>query len=194
MTDNARKRRVRDQPMTYDDYAALPGENRYELAGGVLELMSPAPSSRHQAVVVELLDVLRQTCKSEYLILTSPIDLILADTEVRQPDVVMIRRDRIGIVTKRGIEGTPDLVAEVLSPHSTKRDRESKLRVYGLYGIPEYWIVDHANETLEQYALSGGMYGIPRVYERDEPVSSARLTCVSFTMAHIMAEVADVPD
>lgn len=194
MKNDEKKPNVREQPLTYDDYAALPGDARYELAGGVLELMSPAPSSKHQAVVLELVSLVRQTCKSEYIIFIAPIDLILADTEVRQPDLVMVSRDRMAIITRRGIEGVPDLVAEVLSPRSIKRDRESKLRVYAQYGIPEYWIVDHAHETLEQYLLSGESYGIPHVYERDETVSSDRLRCVCFTMGQIMTAVVDIPD
>lgn len=125
MKDKDKEPRVLDQPLTYDDYAALQDDARYELAGGVLELLFPAPSSRHQAVLLELNDLVRQTCKSEYIILAVPIDVILADTEVRQPDLVMVRRDRMDIITKRGIEGPPDLVVELLSPHSARRDRQS---------------------------------------------------------------------
>lgn len=184
---------LREQPLTYDDYAALPGDNRYELAGGTLELLSPAPSSRHQMVVLELQDLLRQSCKTDYVLFVAPIDLILADTEVRQPDLVMIRRDRMDIITKRGIEGAPDLVVEVLSPHSTKRDREDKLRIYAEHGIPEYWIVDYAHEALEQYVMTGGSYGVPRVYQGEEPVSSSHVACVSFTVAQLILAVGDVP-
>lgn len=187
------KPEAREHPMTYEDYAALPGEERYELAGGVLELLSPAPTPKHQVIIFQIHRRLVDSRDSEYIIFSSPIDLLLSRTEVRQPDLVMVRRDRIGIITKRGIEGIPDLVAEVLSPHSTKRDRESKLRIYAEHGIPEYWIVDYANESLEQYILSGAAYGIPRVYERDETVRSDRLPCLSLTMAQIVDAAANIP-
>jgi len=82
----------------------------------------------------------------------------------------VIRRDRLSIITKRGIEGPPDLVVEVLSPFSAKRDRRQKLHVYAKYLIPEYWIVDINNELLEQYVLDNQRYELLEVYRENEPV------------------------
>src|SRR5690606_35982880 len=116
-----------------------------------------------------------------------------SNQEVRQPDLVMIHRNRLDIMTKRGIEGTPDLVAEILSAHSARRDRYIKLKTYAKYKIPEYWIVDPVYESLEQYILSDEEYVLNTVYEREDSVLSERLPCVSFTMAHIIDAVADIP-
>lgn len=193
MNKHNEKHIIREQPATYEDYAQLPDNQRYELADGVLELMSPAPSPRHQAISYHIQSLLTQSCHSEYIILASPIDLILSHTEVRQPDLVMIHRSRIGIITQRGIEGNPDLVAEILSPHSAKRDKYSKRKVYAKYGIPEYWIIDIANESLDQYILSGDDYVLHNVYDREEIISSQRLPCVSFTIAQIHEATADIP-
>lgn len=185
---------IREQPVTYDDYARLPDDGkRYELADGVLELMSPAPTPKHQAVSFQLQTTLTNSCRSEYIVFASPIDLILSPTEVRQPDIVMVHRNRLHIVTRRGIEGAPDLVAEIVSPYSVKRDRKHKLTVYAKYGIPEYWIVDPANEALEQYVLSGERLELLAIYEREETVQSDRLPCVSFTIGQIVDAAADLP-
>lgn len=185
---------IREQPATYDDYASLPDDGkRYELADGVLELMSPAPTPKHQAISNHLQTTLTNSCQAEYIIFASPIDLILSPTEVRQPDIVMVHRGKADIITRRGIEGVPDLVAEILSPHSAKRDKYNKLITYANYQIPEYWIVDPANEILEQYMLSDDKYELHAIYEREETVQSNRLLCVSFTMGQIVDAAADLP-
>lgn len=185
---------IKENLMTYDDYAQLPDDgNRYELADGVLELLTPAPSPKHQIISTQMLAVLMDSCQSEYLIFASPIDLILSKTEVRQPDLVVVHRDKIDIVTRRGIEGIPDLVAEILSPHSVKRDKQSKLKTFEKYQIPEYWIIDPAHASLEQYVLCDRNYELLNVYEKEETVQSEQLPCASFTMGQIVEAAADLP-
>lgn len=194
MKSNKDKPLIKEQPATYDDYANLPDDgSRYELANGVLELMSPAPTPKHQVIGSQLWLALTNSCKSDYLIFLSPIDLILSATEVRQPDIVMVRRSNISIITRRGIEGIPDMVAEIISPRSVKRDKQNKLVAYAKYRIPEYWIVDPANECLEQYLLSDNQYTLHNVYDREETVQSDRLVCVSFNMGQILDSAKDLP-
>lgn len=185
---------VKEGTVTYDDYTHLPDDGkRYELADGTLELMTPAPSPKHQAISTQMLTVLANSCQLKYIIFASPIDLILSNTEVRQPDLVMVNRNKIDVITQRGIEGTPDLVAEILSPHSIKRDKFDKLKVYAQYNIPEYWIIDPANEALEQYVFSQNEYQLFNVYGRDDTVHSEQIKCASFTMAEIVDAAADLP-
>jgi len=113
---------IKENQLTYDDYAALDGEDRYELVQGQLELMSASPSTLHQLVSSELYEQLSLNCKLDYIILYAPIDVILSSVEVRQPDIVLVIRKRIDIITNRGIEGVPDLVIEIVSPSTLKRD------------------------------------------------------------------------
>lgn len=186
---------IREQPMSYDEYAALPDDgNRYELAEGILELMSPGATARHQMVSFELQSKLNQTCKADYIILSAPLDVILSSREVRQPDLVMIHRSRLEIITKRGIEGAPDLVVEILSPYSIRRDKVNKHKSYAKHGIPEYWVIDPPNEALEQYILNGDVYELVEVYSGNESVQSDRLPCISFTMQDIMSSIPDLPN
>ncbi len=182
---------IAETPVTYETYASLPDDgNRYEVAGGRLELMSPAPSPTHQSVSYELHALLKSGCRQDYFIFSAPIDVVLSETEVRQPDVVMIHRSRQSQITKRGIFGSPDLVAEITSEHSRRRDKVHKTKVYAKYGVPEYWIVDLTNFTLEQYVLrESGMYELIEVYAEDEPVRSERLACVSFSMADLTRDL-----
>lgn len=195
MKSKKRPLEVREDALTYNDYAELPEEGgRYELVGGVLEAMSPGPSAKHQLVSQEIAFCLKETCHSEYIILHAPIDVILSEIEVRQPDIAMVHRDRLATITKRGIEGPPDLVVEILSPSSVKRDRRSKMKSYAYYEIPEYWIVDPQNQVLEQYILHDENYELKEVYAGAQLVRSERISCVSFSMNEIMSNVPDFPD
>jgi len=183
--------KVKEQRVTYEIYAEMPDDgNRYEVIDGVLELMSPSPTASHQSIAVDLCFELKQSCRSDYLIYVAPLDVILSDTNVVQPDAIMIHRSRKHIVTSRGIEGPPDLVVEVLSPSSQKRDRLKKRAVYEKYGVPEYWIVDPETQTLEQFHLDEhGKYMLMRLYENDEQVSSSKLPCVSFAVSQLFGDV-----
>ncbi len=178
---------VREEPVTYEQYAALPDDGyRYELVDQRLELMSPAPSTIHQLFVAALRDVLNGECGRDYLLILSPIDVVFSDRDVRQPDLVVVHRDRMDIVRLRGIFGVPDLVVEVLSPGSFQRDRVEKWATYSKYGVPEYWVADPVNGTLDQYVWSRDQLSLSRVYEADECVSSERLPCVKFTMGGLL--------
>lgn len=134
------------------------------------------------------------TCDSDYLILCAPVDLILSSIEVRQPDLMMIHRSRLGIVSNRGVEGPPDLVIEILSPSTIRRDKLHKARIYARYGIPEYWIVDPALGVLERYELTHETYSLSELFTEEMTVQSNRIPCISFTMSEIMSRVPDLPD
>lgn len=175
--------------MTYELYAAMPDDGRrYEIIEGTMEMMSPGPSTTHQAVSGELEFIMKQSCKSDYVIYDAPLDVILSQTTVLQPDILMIHRSRLHIVTNRGIEGPPDLVVEIVSPGSRKRDKVDKMNTYAKHSIPEYWIVDIEARTLEQYHLLGDRYEMYNLYEGDEIVTSDKLPCVSFVLSDIFKE------
>ena len=185
---------VKEGGLTYEDYASLDDGNSYELAGGQLELMSPAPSVIHQLVSFEIQKVLSRSCESDYIVLYAPVDVILSTTEVRQPDLVLINRKRLDILSKRGVEGAPDLVVEILSPSTLRRDKIEKLKSYAFFQIHEYWIVDPENGILEQYTLHEDRYELVDIYQREEPITSTSITCVSFTMAAIMRNIPHLTD
>jgi Uma2 family endonuclease len=146
--------------LTYEDYAALPADGRrYELHAGGLSVR-PAPGSRHQEVSAHLFVVLYLHVKAERLgkVLAAPIDVILDQTTVVQPDIVFVVGQRLSIVSARGIEGPPSLAVEILSPSTLRIDRSVKLQLYAQHGVPHYWIVDPDARTIEAYALREGAF------------------------------------
>jgi Uma2 family endonuclease len=146
--------------LTYDDYIALPEDGpRYELYEGELIVM-PAPSPRHQAVIVNLFMAVAEHVYRHGLgeVFPSPIDVILSRITVVQPDLVYVDTAGPGIVTEGGIEGTPPLVVEVLSPSTGARDRGVKQALYARYGVSFYWIAAPTARTIQALRLSGESY------------------------------------
>ncbi|MBQ6986181.1 MAG: Uma2 family endonuclease [Oscillibacter sp.] len=82
--------------------------------------------------------------------------------EEYKPDMMVVcDPDKI---TRNGIYGAPDLVVEILSPSTARRDRGPKMRTYERNGVREYWIVDPANRAIEQYILESGRFVLRDVY------------------------------
>jgi len=146
--------------LTYKDYEALPADGRrYEIHEGELSV-TPAPGTRHQRILGRLNDLLRRHVEDRGLgeVLLSPVDCILSDSTIVQPDLVYLDPTRAHLVSERGIEGPPTLVVEILSPSTTNIDRSTKRQLYRRFGVPHYWIVDPEARTVEAYALDEGEY------------------------------------
>ncbi len=176
---------IKESGWTVEDYLKLPEDgNQYEIVAGILEL-KPSPTTTHQRISHQIEGILTDSCEHEYIIMYAPVDVILSDMETRQPDILMIHRSRSAIIQEHAIVGPPDLVVEILSPSTIKRDRVMKLRSYAHFDVPEYWIVDPLNVTIEQYvsAREGKPYELMEVFSADETVTSARLPCVSFVVS-----------
>lgn len=179
---------VKETGWTVDDYYALPEDgNQYEVVGGVLEL-KPSPTTTHQRISQRIERLFIDSCELDYIIIDAPVDVILSETDIRQPDIVMIHRSREAIIEERGIVGAPDLVVEIISPSTAKRDRTIKKETYARFGIPEYWIVDPANQTIEQYVQqqTGEAYTLSDVYGPEDSVRSERIPCLSFKVEDAM--------
>ncbi len=155
------KPKPKQKRWTYEDYYRLDDERRYELYRGEL-IPLPSPGSSHQREVFKLArlisDFVEQRKAGEVFI--APLDVILDDENTAQPDLIFIAKANAGIVRDRGIFGAPDLVVEILSPGSIRRDRYEKLGLYAEFGVKEYWIVDRANQSLEVLTLDAGKYRI----------------------------------
>lgn len=189
-----KKNMLKETDLTYDDYASIDDSNRYELVEGQLQLMSPAPTVNHQLISFELQKKIAQSCESDYIVLNAPVDVILSASEVRQPDIVLVHRERIDILKKRGIIGAPDLVVEILSPSTLKRDKIDKLNTYARFDIPEYWTVEPFSGILEEYILNDNQYELFNVFQGDDTVTSPNIPCVSFTMKEIMESIPDIKE
>ena len=145
---------------THDDLLAMPDDgNRYELIFGEI-VMSAAPRTRHQDVLAELYDRFKRHVRTRQLakVFFAPVDVRFSHYNVVEPDLLVVKRERLTIVTEGYVDGAPDLVVEVLSPSNRAQDVVKKAALYMQFGVPEYWIVDPERETIAVNELREGQY------------------------------------
>jgi Uma2 family endonuclease len=93
-------------------------------------------------------------------VLDAPVDVILDRATVVQPDLLFVSRERLGIITERAVEGTPDLAVEILSEHGAARDLGYKHQLYARHGVQHYWVVDPDGKSLAEHVLSERAYSL----------------------------------
>ena len=146
-------------PFRKRDYLELPDEPRCELILGRI-YVTPSPTFRHQAVAGLLWRQLHEVAeRTSGAAAIAPLDVTLADHSVVQPDVIYVSASRLAIVGDR-IEGAPDLLVEVLSPGTSRRDRNEKLKLYAESGVREYWIVDSIERQIEFLVNDAGTFHV----------------------------------
>ena len=160
---------------TYEEYYRLDDDRRYELSNGqLIPMIPPSPGSSHQHETLELAILLREFVRAKKLgeVFIAPLDVIFDAANTAQPDVMFIAKANAGIVQERGIFGAPDLVVEIVSPGSIRRDRYEKQALYARFGVKEYWILDHKNRALEVLTLDGAQYRVHSSAEETGAVAS----------------------
>ncbi len=148
--------------LTYRDYEALPHDGRqYEIHDGELSV-TPAPTPQHQIVSINIVRVLAShvPAVAPGMLLYAPLDVILADTTIVQPDIVYLAPDRLHFISQRGIEGPPTLAVEILSPSTRTLDRVTKRRLYARHEVPYLWLVDPDARAIEVFTLDGDRYSL----------------------------------
>lgn len=157
----------RDEKLTIEDHQHFPDDGkRYEILSGKL-VVTPSPTYEHQSISANLLFLiatyLRQNPIGEFL--HAPLDVILANDTVCQPDLLYIRKERLAEIASDWVRGAPDLAIEILSPSSAILDMHRKKIVYARFGIREYWVVDPASRTVLRHLWADGGYGEGELHE-----------------------------
>lgn len=141
--------------LTAADLALMPDDgHRYELVDGVL-IVSPAPRWQHQRALRRLTVLLDAACPPDLELLTAPVDVVLADDTVLQPDLLIAPVDQFG---ERDLPGAPLLAVEVLSPSTARIDLTLKKARYEAAGCVSYWVVDIDEPSLTAWELRDGAY------------------------------------
>ena len=145
-----------EELLTADDYRDLPeGPPHFQLVEGKL-YMTPSPEFYHQSVALNIASLIRYFLREHPLgkVAIAPSDVQLDFVNVHQPDVYFISNERLGILTKQGPVGAPDLVVEVLSRSTARLDKGPKLRVYARSGVKELWLVDKEKKEVVVYCFA----------------------------------------
>ncbi len=161
---------------TYEDYLNTPEGERYELLDGELVLVA-SPNEEHQLASVKLVSLMYPYVASRDLgwVFHAPSDIVFSDTEVVQPDLMFISKEREHIRTAANVRGAPDLVVEILSPATSKWDWKYKRELYAKYEVKEYWIIDPVNRIVTVMLLRDGVLEIAGAYVEGDTLSSAAL-------------------
>ncbi len=140
---------------TYADYCNW--EGRWELIEGIPFAMSPAPSPRHQWILVNIASELRTALKKSKCRASKVYDFIdvkIEDDTILQPDVSIVCKP----ISKNFLDFPPALVVEILSESTALKDRVSKFSIYEKFGIKYYLIVDQERDDLEIFSLENSKY------------------------------------
>ncbi|MDQ3166707.1 MAG: Uma2 family endonuclease [Actinomycetota bacterium] len=145
----------RSRPLGRADLDVMPDDgHRYELIDGAL-IVTPAPSTAHQTVVLELAVLLRERCPGHLKVLVAPFDVVLTDDTIMQPDLLVARRRDL---TERDLPAAPVLAIEVLSPSTRRIDLTLKRSRFEAAGCLHYWVVDPDQPAITAWQLQGAAY------------------------------------
>ncbi len=171
---------------TYEDYLNLPEDRRYEIIDGEL-YMVPAPFTYHQKVQGKLFYLIYDYVEDHDLgeVFSAPIDILFSKTDVVQPDIIFIAHENMHILKKENVQGAPDLVVEVLSPSSVKRDYEIKMKLYSRFGVKEYWIADPDAKSVNVYIRQDQMLTPHNAYQYEDTVHSPLLTDINIPLQSV---------
>ena len=170
------------QRLTYEDYANTPDDERYELIDGEL-IMAPSPNMPHQDSQSNMGWAMQAFVRERGLgkVYYSDTDVVLSDTDVVKPDLLFISREREHIITYANIQGAPDIVVEILSPSTSRRDWNEKRELYAEYSVKEYVVMDPSNRIVWRLVLKDGTLEIEQIYYEGDTIESSVLE--GFTVA-----------
>jgi len=172
--------------LTYEDYASLPDDERYELIDGELIPM-PSPSVFHQLLIFSIGVPLREFVRRLSLgeVIPAPIDVVLSATDVVQPDIIFISNARSHIIAEANIRGAPDLAIEIISPSTQRRDRIVKRDLYARHGVREYWLIDPYAKTATVLTLGANGYNTHAVFGEGDTLTSPTLAGFSLNLSDL---------
>jgi Uma2 family endonuclease len=151
--------------LTYDDFVLFPDDGlRHELIDGE-HYVTPSPNARHQDLVVRLTlrigNWVEQNQSGKLYV--APFDVVFSEIDVVEPDLLYMSKARANaILTQANVQGAPELVVEIGSPSTRRRDETVKLSLYERTGVSEYWVVDPELDVVRIYRREGERFARPQ--------------------------------
>ena len=178
--------------LTYEDFLLFPDDaKRHELIDGE-HYVTPTPKLTHQAVVGRLHLAIGNYLAATPIgrILLSPLDVIISQFDVVEPDLLYVSNERAPELLRDWVHGAPDLVVEVASDSTRKRDETIKRSLYERQGVVEYWIVDPEIDVLRMYRRNGDRFERPVELSRaaGDVLTTALLPGLELPLSEIFEE------
>ena len=156
--------------LTYDDFVLFPDDGkRHELIDGE-HYVTPSPNAKHQTIIANLHFLIRSWLESHPIgkMFLSPFDVVFSDLDVVEPDLLYLSNERAAqALTPLHVRGVPELVIEIASKGTKKRDETIKRELYERSGVSEYWVVDPEIDVVRIYRPEGDRFGRPIELSRD---------------------------
>ena len=173
---------------TYEDYLNTPDDQRHELIEGEL-IMAPSPVTYHQWISRKIEFELEKFVEEKNLgyVFDAPLDVYFDDTNLLQPDILFIAKNRLDIIGEKNIQGAPDLAIEILSETTAYRDLVKKKKIYAKFGVKEYWIVDPVERTIKLYTLKETSFVLMKSFAKNETFESALLHGFTMDLENVFA-------
>ena len=150
--------------LTYDDFVLFPDDGmRHELIDGE-HYVTPSPNRKHQEIIGRLYLTIGNWLQLHAIgrLYLSPFDVVISPFDVVEPDLLYMSNERAALVlTDANVQGVPELVIEVGSPSTRKRDETIKRRLYEKSGVSEYWVVDPERDVVRVYCAVEKGFGKP---------------------------------
>jgi len=167
-----------DKEYTYSDYLSWDHEERWEIIEGI-PCMKAAPSRIHQEILMELSKQIANFLTGKGCrIYPAPFCVRLPggndkdDKEIKnvvEPDITIVC-DRSKLDDK-GCKGAPDMIIEIVSPSTARKDRIEKFNLYEKAGVKEYWLIEPDEKILSVFVLQDdNRYGRPEMYTEEDEV------------------------
>jgi len=181
------------QRVSFSDLEKWPEDGRrYELYDGEVYVV-PSPIPLHQIVAARLHLALEEYTRSHGgVVLFAPLDIVLTEYDVVQPDLLLFTRDRHHLVNPRKVtRAAPDLCIEILSPSTERNDRGRKMKLLAAHGVREYWLVDPESVRVEIYRLAGSGFELVNTAEKSDRVRSSLLPELSLAPRDVVPDNAE---
>ena len=174
---------------TVQDYMSTPEGTRYQLLDGEM-ILAPSPTDKHQRLLGNLYRAIYAfvDAGSLGLVRLAPLDVVLSDHDVAQPDLMFVSNERAGILTEANVQGAPDLVVEILSPSTAGYDQGYKRVLYAEHQVREYWLVDPDAETVEVLVMGEEGLSLHQIFGNGQTLESPLLEGLSLKLEDLFRE------
>jgi Uma2 family endonuclease len=156
--------------LTYDDFLLFPDDGkRHELIDGE-HYVTPSPNPQHQRILGKLYLAIGNYLNEHPIgeVFFAPLDVVLSNVDVVEPDLLYLSRERaVNVLVPEHVRGVPELVVEVASKGTRKRDETIKRDLYQRAGVTEYWIIDPKTEMVRVYRNTADGFERPRELRRE---------------------------
>jgi Uma2 family endonuclease len=179
--------------LTYDDFLLFPDDGkRHELIDGE-HYVTPSPNTRHQIILGNLHWLIRSYLEEHPIgrVFFAPYDIVFSNFDVVEPDLLYLSNERAAaVITPAHATGAPEIVVEIASKGTRKRDETIKRRLYERSGVSEYWVVDPEIDVIRVYKREGDQFSRAVELSRDDGdvLSPSLLPGLEMPLARIFAD------